>query len=133
MPSKSGESGGVQEMLSLLVSDLDNMVTEADANEAAAQGRYEEIVNRFSEKKKHDQDTLTAKNSQKADAMVALSEAQETKADKDAEIAATQKTIASLHAECDWLAANFDARKSARADESASLSNAKAILSGADY
>jgi len=41
--------------------------------------------------------------------------------------------IKDLHLECDWLLANFQARKDARAGEVESLKNAKAVLSGADY
>merc|ERR1711972_967181 len=70
-----------------------------------------------------------------------------TKADLEAEIAqksveknntvkaamATAKQIAGLHAECDWLTANFVTRKEARAGEIESLFSAKAVLSGSDY
>merc|ERR1719440_2551524 len=45
----------------------------------------------------------------------------------------TDKTIADLHGECDWLLKNFDARKAARAGEIESLSKAKDVLAGADY
>eukprot|EP00429_Kryptoperidinium_foliaceum_P087173 CAMPEP_0176206404 /NCGR_PEP_ID=MMETSP0121_2-20121125/12089_1 /TAXON_ID=160619 /ORGANISM="Kryptoperidinium foliaceum, Strain CCMP 1326" /LENGTH=68 /DNA_ID=CAMNT_0017545361 /DNA_START=12 /DNA_END=218 /DNA_ORIENTATION=+ len=38
-----------------------------------------------------------------------------------------------LHLECDWLEANFEARKEARTGEVESLKKAKAVLSGADF
>merc|ERR1719382_260566 len=41
--------------------------------------------------------------------------------------------LANLHQECDWLLANFEVRKTARAGEVDSLKKAKAVLSGADY
>ena len=46
---------------------------------------------------------------------------------------ATAETLKDLHLECDWLTANFDARKEARAGEVESLKQAKAVLSGADF
>mmetsp|Transcript_98097 Transcript_98097/g.259093 ORF Transcript_98097/g.259093 Transcript_98097/m.259093 type:complete len:81 (-) Transcript_98097:104-346(-) len=49
------------------------------------------------------------------------------------ELMATEKYIASLHAECDWLIQYFETRKAARADEVESLKRAKSVLSGADY
>merc|ERR1712194_608125 len=45
----------------------------------------------------------------------------------------TEKLIGSLHGECDWLVKYFDVRKEARVGEVEALSNAKAVLSGADY
>merc|ERR1719254_481692 len=48
-------------------------------------------------------------------------------------ILAKAEYIKDLHLECDWLLANFEVRKSARAGEVESLKNAKAVLSGADY
>merc|ERR1712238_36457 len=53
--------------------------------------------------------------------------------DKELTEAGTDKNMASLHAECDWLLKYFDARKEARAGEVDSLTKAKAVLSGADY
>merc|ERR1712107_691858 len=46
---------------------------------------------------------------------------------------ANAEYISSLHSECDWLLQYYEARKSARAGESESLVNAKAVLSGADF
>merc|ERR1712085_20853 len=45
----------------------------------------------------------------------------------------TEKYIASLHADCDWLVKYYEVRKEARADEIESLGKAKAVLNGADY
>lgn len=46
---------------------------------------------------------------------------------------ATLEYIQSLHGECDWLMQNYDARKQARAGEMDALTNAKAVLNGADF
>merc|ERR1719510_1105155 len=48
-------------------------------------------------------------------------------------VVATAEYLKDLHLECDWLLANYEVRKSARAGEVESLKNAKAVLSGADY
>mmetsp|Transcript_16360 Transcript_16360/g.45404 ORF Transcript_16360/g.45404 Transcript_16360/m.45404 type:complete len:118 (+) Transcript_16360:573-926(+) len=55
------------------------------------------------------------------------------KAETSKELMGTMKYISGLHGECDWLLKYFDARKEARTSEIDSLSNAKAVLSGADF
>jgi len=45
----------------------------------------------------------------------------------------TEKAIANLHGECDWLLKYFDVRKEARTGEIDSLKKAKDVLNGADY
>merc|ERR1719456_607436 len=55
------------------------------------------------------------------------------KKSKFTQLMETDKTIADLHGECDWLLKHFDARKAARAGEIASLGKAKDVLAGADY
>jgi len=47
------------------------------------------------------------------------------------EHAATVSYLASVHGECDWLLANFDVIKQARASEVDAMGRAKAVLSGA--
>merc|ERR1719162_1837412 len=54
------------------------------------------------------------------------------KASEEAELMATKKYIADLHADCDWLISNFETRKEARTNEIDALKKAKAVLSGAD-
>merc|ERR1712228_836730 len=85
------------------------------------------------EKRTIDSKALSAKGSAKADAQAVLQDTSAHLADETKELMATEKYVASLHAECDWLLQYFDARKAARAGEVESLKQAKAVLSGADY
>merc|ERR1712139_130375 len=57
----------------------------------------------------------------------------EEKAATTKTLMATLEYIQSLHAECDWLLQYFEVRKEARTGEIDSLTNAKAVLSGADF
>merc|ERR1719440_171497 len=85
------------------------------------------------EKRAEDSKALENKEAAKADMEESL---QKSKGDKDSatkELAATINYIHSLHSECDWLLQYFDVRKEARAGEIDSLTNAKAVLSGADF
>jgi chromosome segregation ATPase len=132
--SKKGEeSGGVIAMLDMLVADLDKEMTEAETGEKNAQKEYETFMSDAASKRASDSKDLTDKEGYKAEAETTLETAKEGKAAKVKELMATEKYISSLHAECDWLMANFDIRKTARAGEVEALKNAKAVLSGADF
>lgn len=130
---QSEANGGVVQMINLLIADLDKDMTEARAEEKDAQGDYEQLMADSAEKRTADSKSLSEKQAAKADTQAAVEGHEDDKASATKELGATMKYIASLHAECDWLAKYYDVRKQARADEVDSLSNAKAVLSGADY
>merc|ERR1712113_308863 len=85
------------------------------------------------EKRTQDAKMLSDKQSAKADMEGELQAHTEAHAAAGKELMATNKYIASLHAECDWLIKYFEVRKQARTDEIDALGKAKAVLSGADY
>merc|ERR1712151_907533 len=76
---------------------------------------------------------MTEAETDEKNSQAALQDTSAHLADETKELMATEKYVASLHAECDWLLQYFDARKAARAGEVDSLKKAKAVLSGADY
>jgi peptidoglycan hydrolase CwlO-like protein len=132
--SKKGEeSTGVIAMIDLLIGDLDKEMTEAETAEKSAQKEYEAFMSDAAEKRAMDSKSVTDKEGYKADAESELSTAKEGQAAKVKELMATEKYVSSLHAECDWLMANYEIRKEARAGEVESLKNAKAVLAGADF
>eukprot|EP00928_Gymnodinium_smaydae_P093694 TRINITY_DN779_c0_g2_i1.p1 TRINITY_DN779_c0_g2~~TRINITY_DN779_c0_g2_i1.p1 ORF type:complete len:709 (-),score=279.62 TRINITY_DN779_c0_g2_i1:98-2224(-) len=130
---KSEESNGVIAMMDLLVKDLDKEMTEAETAEKDAQADYEQFMQDSAEKRSTDAKSLSDKQAARADGEAALQTHKDEKASKSKELGGLLETIAALHSECDWLIQYFDARKEARAGEVDSLSNAKAVLSGADY
>merc|ERR1719414_1543881 len=85
-----------------------------EVEEKDAQAEYEQLVADSAAKRAADSKSIEKKSKLK-------------------EAMATAMTLKDLHLECDWLLANFEARKEARAGEVDSLKNAKAVLSGADY
>merc|ERR1719356_1327333 len=119
---KGEESTGVIAMIDLLIKDLDTELTEAETDEKESQKDYEDMMAESAKKRAEDSKSLADKEKLKADLEVDLMELQ-----------ATMKYIASLHAECDWLVQFFDVRKEARNGEIKSLTDAKAVLSGAGY
>jgi len=130
---KSEESTGVIGMIDLLISDLEKELTEAKTEEKDAQADYEQLMKDAADKRTTDSKSLSEKQGAKADTEAALGNHNGARAAGVKELMATEKYIASLHAECDWLMQYFDVRKEARAGEVDSLKKAKAVLSGADY
>merc|ERR1740121_675049 len=120
-------------MVNLLIADLDKEIAEAEAEEKDAQADYETLMSDSAEKRTADSKSLSEKQGAKADTEAAVEGHEDDKASAANSLGATNKYIASLHAECDWLVKYFDVRQQARADEMDSLRNAKAVLSGADY
>mmetsp|Transcript_104950 Transcript_104950/g.292080 ORF Transcript_104950/g.292080 Transcript_104950/m.292080 type:complete len:140 (-) Transcript_104950:67-486(-) len=120
-------------MIDLLVADLDKEMQEAEVSEKDAQQDYEKMTQDASAKRIADSKSLTEKGNAKATAEENLQAESEKKSGTTKELMATLEYIQSLHGECDWLIQNYAARKEARAGEMESLTQAKAVLSGADF
>merc|ERR1711972_471233 len=131
--SKSQENTGVIAMIDLLVADLDKEMTEAKTQEKDSQADYEQLMKDSADKRATDSKSLTQKVAAKADMESSLQSHTEDRDEAAKELMVTDKYIASLHADCDWLLQYFEARKQARSGEVESLNKAKAVLSGADY
>jgi len=130
---KEQESTGVITMIKLLIKDLDKEMAEAEVTEKDAQADYETLMKDSAAKRADDTQSLEDKERTLADLQAGLQSQKEDKASTEKELVATNQYIASLHADCDWLLKYFDVRAEARASEVDALSNAKAVLSGADY
>ena len=77
--------------------------------------------------------SISTATTAKADLEGKLQEAEASHGLETTALADTVKYISELHASCDFLTANFDARRAARTQEIEGLQNAKAVLAGADY
>merc|ERR1719265_819265 len=102
-------------------------MAEATTAEKLAQKEYETFMSDAAEKRAMDSKSVTDKEGYKADAETELQTAKEGQTAKVGELMATEKYVSSLHAEYDWLMANYEIRKEARAGEVESLKNAKAV------
>jgi len=120
-------------MLDTLIGDLTKEMTEAETTEKDAQGDYEQTMTDSADKRANDSKTLADKQKAKADTNADMEAHTEEKTATTKTLMATHEYIASLHAECDWLLQYFEVRKEARTGEIDSLTNAKSVLSGADF
>jgi septal ring factor EnvC (AmiA/AmiB activator) len=132
--SKSGEEAtGVIAMIDLLIADMDKELTEAEAEEKNSQADYESMIADSKSKRTADTKSVEEKEKIRADMEAELESQTGVAKDTAKELYATLKYIDSLHAECDFLLQYYDTRKAARTNEITSLSDAKAVLSGADF
>merc|ERR1719487_1621894 len=116
-----------------MIADLDKEMQEATMEEKLAQEEYEELMADSAEKRANDSKAVQEKTAAKANLEAELQSAKDSKDAEEKELLATREYLANLHGECDWLLENFEARKTARAEEIDALGKAKAVLSGADY
>mmetsp|Transcript_25342 Transcript_25342/g.80549 ORF Transcript_25342/g.80549 Transcript_25342/m.80549 type:complete len:505 (+) Transcript_25342:3-1517(+) len=131
---KNGQGGArVLEMLRVLATDVDKEIAKMEVEEKDAQAEYEELIADSAAKRAADAKSLSEKEGAKADLEAELQKVTLERKSKTAEAAAMVEIIRNLHVECDWLVSNYAVRKDARAGEVDALSNAKAVLSGADY
>merc|ERR1719272_2795495 len=130
---KSEASGGVLAMMDALKADLEKENQEMEFAEKDAQEEYVSMVNDAAATRGADSKSIAEKEAAKAGLEAAIVSSNDAKAGTTAELMATKEYIAGLHADCDWLIANYQTRKDARAAEVDALKKAKAVLSGADY
>merc|ERR1719321_1489943 len=102
---------------------------DAEFAEKEAQDDYAEVMNDAQTNRAASSKSITDKTAAKADLEGKLVTEKESHATATNTLMATKKLIADLHAQCDFLVENYEMRKDARATESDSLKNAKAVLS----
>merc|ERR1719277_177297 len=105
--------------MNMLRNDLDKEIKEG-------QREYEQFVADSAAKRAEDTKSIALKEAAKADLEAELEKLSAEKGARMKEAFATAEAIKDLHLDCDWLIANFEARKAARAGEVESLKNAKA-------
>jgi len=130
---KGGESGGVIAMMDTMIGDLDKEMQEVEVDEKNAQEEYEQLLKDSADKRSTDSKAIDDKESAKADLEAKLLKDKESKTSTIKEAMATHEFLGDVHADCDWLLSNFEARKQARAGEIDALTKGKAVLSGADF
>merc|ERR1719463_289369 len=119
---KGEESNGVIGMMDMMIADLEKEMTEARVEEENAQEEYEQFMADSKEKRALDAKSVVDKEAAKAQMDTDLQAAKDSKDAEEKTLAATKEVLE-----------NFEARKTARAEEIDALGKAKAVLSGADF
>merc|ERR1719160_2433922 len=130
---KEGKSNGVIALMDMMIKDLKTDHTEAKHAEETAQKDYETLMATSQESREKMAACITSKESSSAEWTEKIENAKTDQASTTEAFGKLNELIAGLHAECDFLIANFDTRKEARTNEIEGLKNAKAVLSGASF
>jgi predicted nucleic acid-binding Zn-ribbon protein len=131
--TKGEESSGVIQMIDTLVNDVEKENQVMKLEEEDAQDDYEKFMQDAKDKRAADSKSMS-------DAEGALAETDEqmvtdkgTLKDKNTELMETDKYLAGVHADCDFLLKYYDMRKEARTGEIDAMGKAKDVLNGASY
>merc|ERR1719215_346435 len=100
-----------------MIADLDKEMQEVEVDEKNAQEEYEQLLKDSADKRSIDSKAIDNKESAKADLEAKLLKDKESKTSTIKEAMATHEFLGDVHADCDWLLSNFEARKQARAGE----------------
>jgi len=128
---KAAKSGGVMALMDSIIHDTEMAMKDAEFAEKEAQEDYAEVMTDAQTNRAASTKSMTDKTAAKADAEAKLVTEKENHASSQTALLSAGKLIADLHAQCDFIVQNYDLRKEARASESDSLKNAKAVLGGA--
>merc|ERR1719487_1443215 len=130
---KSGSSGGVLQLLDMIIADAGRTEDELKASEQKAQEEYAGFVAATTASIEADRQAIAEKEKQAASTKGELSETEEGQLANDASLAKLGDLLTGLHGQCDYLLKYFDIRQQSRAEEIDAIGEAKAILSGADF
>merc|ERR1719388_192512 len=124
---RAAKSGGVMALMDSIIADTEMAMKDSEFAEKTAQDDYAEVMADAQTTRAADATAVTDKTAAKADLEAKLVTEKESLAGASAAVLSVGKLIADLHAQCDFLIQNYDMRKEARATESDSLKNAKAV------
>jgi len=130
---KSGSSGGVLQLLSMIIDDAGRTIDELNADEQQSQKDYAGFTTSTKESIEANREAIAQKEEELADAKSSKSETEEAQLANDGAIADLNKLLQGIHNQCDYIIKYFDIRQKSRAEEIDAIADAKAILSGANF
>lgn len=131
--NKGQKSGGVLALMDTLANDLNKDTAAMEHAEQTAQRDYEKLSQDLATQVAESNKAKNAAAKTKADTESEKQTLESTLDMKSEEAADIEKTLADLHAKCDFILSAFEERKAARENEIAGLQKAKAVLSGAKF
>lgn len=130
---KSASSGGVLQLLSMIIEDAGRTEDELKASEQKAQEEYAGYVAATTASIEADRQAIAEKEKQAASTKGEQAETEEAQLANGQSLEKLDDLLKGLHVECDYLLKYFDIRQQSRAEEMDAIGEAKAILSGADF
>jgi len=131
--AKGEESSGVIAMIDNLVNDVEKENQVMKLEEEDAQDDYEKFMGDAKDKRAADSKSMTDAEGSLAETSEQLVTDKGSLKDKNTELMETDKYLAGVHADCDFLIKYYDMRKEARTGEIDAMGKAKDVLNGASY
>jgi len=131
--NKNQKAGGVMSLIMDLIGEAKILEETAVSDEQNAQKAYAELVSVTNAGVKDKSRAVIDNAEQKAKVDGEKSVAEDDHAAVGDDLQVLASTLGDLHAQCDFILKNFDARQSARAAEIEALGQVKAVLSGANF
>jgi chromosome segregation ATPase len=131
--SRNNMGGSVMQLIAKIITDAESEEAELATSEANAQKNYAEFVQDTSNSIDLARKAIAEKEKQAAKAKSEKAETEEALLANKGELEKMTKLLQATHAGCDFILKYFDLRQKARAEEMGAISDAKAILSGANY
>mmetsp|Transcript_95740 Transcript_95740/g.253037 ORF Transcript_95740/g.253037 Transcript_95740/m.253037 type:complete len:740 (-) Transcript_95740:71-2290(-) len=131
--SKSAGAGGVLQLLQKIITDADSEEKELEIDEQHSQELYAKFVRVTTDTIEADRAALAEKTGLVAEGAGAKSETEGAQLSNDENLGNLNDLLKAQHLDCDWLLKYFDLRQKARTEEMDAITDAKAVLSGADF
>jgi len=130
---KSGTSGGVMQLLGMIIADAGRTVEEMKASENESQKEYSSYVSTTTASIEADREAIAEQEKQLAAAKGEKAETEEAQLANQASLDKLDGLLIGIHGQCDYIIKYFDIRQKSRAEEMDAIGEAKAILSGSDF
>lgn len=126
------ESGGILAILAMLAEDLEKEISDARADDADAQAKYEKQDGALENTLDAQEATKVGLEERKASVELKMTAAEEFKNGKNGDKEAEGNTQKALATDCAWVKSHFKSRREKRKDEMQGLVDAKGFLAGVD-
>merc|ERR1719198_341943 len=127
---RKSESTGILAILEMLVEDVEKEMSEARADDADAQAKYEKQNGALQETLETQEATKATLETEKADLEEKIDAYEKYKTGKSGDKDAENDTKKALATECKWVKTHFESRRDKRKKEMDGLVEAKGFLAG---
>lgn len=131
--SKSGGAGAVTQLLMKVIENSEVEEQQLEMDEQNSQRLYGEFVSATTKTIEAHRAAVEEKSARRSEANAAKADTEGDQLANDNELEKLGELLAAHHMECDYLLKYFDIRQQARAEEMDAITDAKAVLSGADF
>merc|ERR1719291_531944 len=130
---RSGLSGGVVQLLMKIIEDAEAAEGVLQVSEQHSQKLYASYVADTTASIEANRDLIEEKEGHVAETESQKAETEEAQSANNQELDTLRNLLQAHHLDCDYILKYFNIRQRARAEEMDAITDAKAILSGADF